>query len=276
MKLSVMNVTPEMAASWLDKNGRNRRISRYHVSRIADQIASGKWVLNGQTVSFDEAGRLLDGQHRLSAVVESGISVPMAVAVGVTDPEAFKTYDATSLKRGAHQIAQIMGVKDACRVSSCARTIIAYESSKDMDAFAQSFMNSKGGPSPDDVAEKSKEIEPEMQDAARMVSKSFLKSTGAPSVFLAILVILNRINPVDAATFCDKLRTGVVDHEKDPCLVLRDRLLSGRSGQHDRQWKVTMMGMVIKAFNAHQEGRGIGVLRVRDTERFPRINGGKK
>jgi hypothetical protein len=55
-------------------------------------MADGGWKVNSQPIAFDTAGRLVDGQHRLLAIVRSGITVRMAIAFKVQH-DAVKTID---------------------------------------------------------------------------------------------------------------------------------------------------------------------------------------
>lgn len=278
MNLHVMTVTPELAKTWLGKNGKNRRISQVHVKRLADAMQHGRWVLNGQTISFDLEGRLLDGQHRLSAVVESGQTVQMAVAVGVSDDEAFKSYDGVALKRGANQVATVMGVKNANHTTAVARIIMAWESAKTMEEFARDA--GRGGQSPYEVAEKAEEIAEEVYAADDMIGGHVASKSGSRATLVAMIMLFNRVDPVATSTFCHKLKTGIVDGEKDPVLLLRDRLLSGQRGKGGNSWRPVMMALTIKAFNAHRDGREVKYLRWRvegdQPEAFPKIEGASK
>ena len=75
-----MNITPEKAMTWLETtNSNNRKIIDNHVQRLARDMRHGKWQLNHQGIAFSVDGVLLDGQHRLWAIVESGTPVKMAV-----------------------------------------------------------------------------------------------------------------------------------------------------------------------------------------------------
>ena len=75
----VMDLTPSMAARWLEGNTHNRSISQGHVERLAREMKAGRWRLTHQGIAFSVGGRLLDGQHRLWAVVMSDVSVPVRV-----------------------------------------------------------------------------------------------------------------------------------------------------------------------------------------------------
>lgn len=79
----VVQITPEMAAAWLERNTRNRRVVIARVKFYAAQMKAGEWKFTHQGIAFDELGDLVDGQHRLWAVIESGVSVKMMVTRGM-------------------------------------------------------------------------------------------------------------------------------------------------------------------------------------------------
>ncbi len=70
-------ITPAFAAELLNKNTENRPMSRHKVAKWVDQMETGKWKLTHQGVAISDAGVLLDGQHRLQAIVEYGKPVEM-------------------------------------------------------------------------------------------------------------------------------------------------------------------------------------------------------
>lgn len=74
-----VNVTPDLAAKWLEGNVLNRPLKQAHVDRLAREMKAGRWLLTHQGIAFDVSGCLIDGQHRLWAVVESGVTVPLRV-----------------------------------------------------------------------------------------------------------------------------------------------------------------------------------------------------
>ena len=67
----VMEVGPELAFKWLEGNTHNRPINGGHVHRLAEEIKADRWRLTHQGIAFDTQGILIDGQHRLWAVVEA-------------------------------------------------------------------------------------------------------------------------------------------------------------------------------------------------------------
>ena len=80
IETQVIAITPELAAYWLEKNHcDNRKLRKDLVSEYAKDMECGRWILTHQGIAFDREGRLIDGQHRLAAVVKSGAVVQMAV-----------------------------------------------------------------------------------------------------------------------------------------------------------------------------------------------------
>jgi hypothetical protein len=93
MYTKVMTVTPEEARLWLDtKNSNNRPISENAVLKYSQEMKSGRWRLNGQSIGFNTKGQLVNGQHRLLASVRSNTAFETVVVYGI-DPEAFETID---------------------------------------------------------------------------------------------------------------------------------------------------------------------------------------
>jgi hypothetical protein len=98
MKMELKTITPEWAAKTLaEKNTRNRPISRPHVEALANEIRRGAWQVNGDTIKLSPDGQLIDGQHRLAAVVKAGVSIQSFVVEGISF-DVFHTID-TRLKR---------------------------------------------------------------------------------------------------------------------------------------------------------------------------------
>jgi len=76
-----VDVTPEIAQSWLDANKSDRPVSESQVQKFAAKMQAGQWRMNHNGIAFAKDGTLLDGLHRLLAVVHSGMTVPMIVVI---------------------------------------------------------------------------------------------------------------------------------------------------------------------------------------------------
>ena len=115
-------VTPAMAAEWLTKNTHNRRLIKGHVDTLVASLQRGEWMLNGETIKFARDGRLLDGQHRLSACVTAGVGFSTWVAYGV-ESEAFDTIDVNARSRKVSDILSLHGKENATHLAACVKLL---------------------------------------------------------------------------------------------------------------------------------------------------------
>ncbi len=115
MRSEVRRITPEIAKEILASNTGNRRIRSTVVSRYADEMAAGTWSLTHQGIAIDRHGNLLDGQHRLSAIVKSGIPCNMMVTSGL-DAEVFSSIDRLTPRSDADALRMDRKVVDNFRM----------------------------------------------------------------------------------------------------------------------------------------------------------------
>lgn len=128
--IRVVEVTAAIAEDYLKGNTNNRRIRMPMVRKYAADMIAGRWLLSTDLIGFDTAGRLIQGQHRLMAVIEASlekpdISVPMLVAWGFP-PDTYDVLDQGGM-RGAHQVLATHGVTNAIVTAAAARQILFYD-----------------------------------------------------------------------------------------------------------------------------------------------------
>ncbi len=75
----VIEITPKIATCWLNANEGNRRLDWNYIAQLARDMKAGQFACTHQGIAFDIGGRLIDGQHRLWAVLEADVSVRMRV-----------------------------------------------------------------------------------------------------------------------------------------------------------------------------------------------------
>lgn len=87
------NITPKKAEKYLEKcTARQRRVSGHRVRYYANMIARGEFRHTAQGIVFDSNGHLIDGQHRLHAVIKADSPVKMQVTRG-EKPDNYDVYD---------------------------------------------------------------------------------------------------------------------------------------------------------------------------------------
>lgn len=105
---AVETVTPEQARAWLSENNIdcNRNLIAARVTQYSNDMGNGDWYVC-QPLLFTEDGTLIDGQNRLSAVVQAGVPTNFLILRGV-DEKAFHAID-TGKSRTTADIAKMMG-----------------------------------------------------------------------------------------------------------------------------------------------------------------------
>lgn len=121
-------VTPEVAEQWMEKNTSNRRLSLPLVERYARDMGAGKWELNGETVKFDSSGRVIDGQHRLAAIIRSGKTCRLHVATGLPVRRGIVATIDNGRPRSAGDVLRMNGFASHSRMASIARFVLQLES----------------------------------------------------------------------------------------------------------------------------------------------------
>ncbi len=82
-----IKMTVERAKQLLENNDHNRKITQSRVLEYAKEMTNGLWLYNGESIIVSESGKLLDGQHRLLAIIESGVEIDIELVENVPDSD---------------------------------------------------------------------------------------------------------------------------------------------------------------------------------------------
>lgn len=136
--IEVVTVTPDLATEWLGANHGNRNQRPKAIGAYARDIENDAWLFTGESIKFDWNDRLIDGQHRLEAVVKTGLSIQTLVVRNL-DPAVQGVID-TAAKRSAANALQFAGVSVQTKdIASIAKVAINYEAGRLRTALDQSL-----------------------------------------------------------------------------------------------------------------------------------------
>lgn len=270
-----VEVTPELAGSWLQFNINNRKPSRAKIRRFTAAMKAGKWALNGETVKFSITGRLIDGQSRLMACIEAGVAVVLEVRAGLPDV-AQESMDCGELRKGSHTL-EMMGEGNPILMASALKLCWRWD---------HGWLT--GVPVGRSRVVENGEMRPLLQrhpllktsagwvlaEASKI--KKLLRASEA--AFFHYILGLADVETRDA--FFEGLVDGVGLTKVSPVYHLRDRLVAGRSKWAGHNHCIERYAVIIKAWNAVVAGRPMSDLKfVRKgpaAEKFPEIAGIKK
>lgn len=244
-KATVETVTPDMAGDWLDRNTHNRPLYQSQVDHLVGVIQRGEWALNGDAIRFATDGTLLDGQHRLWAILESKTACETLVIRGLPT-EAQETMD-QGRRRNLRDYLALRGEKNSSRLAAVVNYWWRYERGHVRP----------GGPKPTiHQALATLDEHPTLRDAALGV-QGLYSVLGLPvPIGAACYYEFHSINEEQAEDFFARLRSGKDLSEGDPILALRRWLEQHRSEQKSggRSGGVVIHALTIKAWNLHVRG----------------------
>ncbi len=258
-------ITPKLAKDLLENNASpNRNISKAKVDAWAASMRRGEFVDSSETIKIDQYGRLMDGQHRLTACVQSGISFYATVSYGVPYEIAVNTID-IGHRRTPGAILQINGFKNPQDLASAVKWMLAMEDK----SLIPSRWGTKSVSAPLLVSTASEH--PELQAIVRWLIKLRMGGiTQATGAFAALCYRFKKVDAKSAKNFFERLADGSSLERGHPILVLRDRLMRERAQKlHGGLPLWQKIKLAIYAWNAYREGRTVTKFLLRD--KFPVI-----
>src|SRR5262245_54162495 len=128
MKYRVETITPDRAQRLLLKTEQlgftNRGLRRYHIDKLAHAMSLGQWRVTHEALALNKEGGVLDGQHRLHAIVQSDVPVDMLV-IRDAEPESFAVVNTGTARTTADSL-KVAGYHDVNHLSAVVRGYIAY------------------------------------------------------------------------------------------------------------------------------------------------------
>lgn len=250
---SLIFVTPEMAQRWLPLNKRNRNLRVRAISMYAADMRAGNWQITGEAIKFDRNGLVLDGQHRLLAIIESGMTVPMFVIRGL-DPAAQDVMD-TGLKRTASDALSLNGFKHSSALAASSRLAINYEAGY-LKTAVTSFFPAVTNAQVIEYVTKNPDVEYAVAHTNGM--RSTVKANQSSLAFSFLLI--NRIDGEQAHQFFADLHELRTAGAGDPRhTLLRRFALAKDRGEH--LGPVTESHYIFRAWNAMRSGESLQVLK---------------
>lgn len=224
-------IGPQRAAQYLSHNTGNRRISRAHVEALARDLTQDRWMFNAQPICFARSGWLLNGQHRLHAVILTGREIEVPVVRGLHEA-AYATYD-NHARRRADLGDRLDSFGDHALVYAMANLLWQHERK------TLSMHNAKA---------TAAEIQQIVAEHPRLLMlRSFARKMGhfgRASVIGYAAYVMERDDAELAARFLAALETGADQRPGHPMLALRGAMqkLRGNKASQAEQLAVMLAG----------------------------------
>lgn len=246
IRVVLMVATPAWAAEVLGTcNTRNRKLSAAW-NRLRSAIVRGAWKLNGECIVFDADGVLVDGQHRLHAIAQSGRAVPVLVVYGV-DPESFATFD-QGKKRSASDVLSTDA--DYCEHPGTTASALAWLVRKEQ---GQLHSTASLVPVPnDEILDRVRQY-PGLVESVRRAHGVYWSRLMSPGMTAFLDYTLGGIDPVAGEQFLSRICTGI-DVPKDSWEARLRKRLEDFVGRRTTLAQRDVLALVIKAFHGSYLG----------------------
>lgn len=266
-KIETVLVTPGEALEMLKANIRNRPLRQDHVIRLANEMKSGGWVFNGEPIQFSDGGVLLNGQHRLAAIVKSQTSQKVVIIRGISG-EAFKTYD-IGKKRSNGDIFHIGGVKDPLNTAAVVKAYTANNIGLGLGADGNSTNVNIEPHEYLEIFNNNNEIFTEVINNARILYKKMrLMTLSEVGGYMAFLIIDKKHPSGKVYSFFHQLFFAE-DVENTVINILREKIINSRLTNFKMTYRYKR-ALVIKCWNAYCKGKELKSLTFNeDKEIYP-------
>ncbi|GAQ54720.1 hypothetical protein a10_04535 [Streptomyces acidiscabies] len=262
----LIQITPEIAETLLSRAVVNRRLDWGQVDFLADSIVSGEWQLTHQGIALDgplDVGCLLDGQHRLNAIIKAGIPVWIYVFEGLPRT-AFPVLD-TGKRRSGVDTLSATGEKYLPLLHSTIRHVLLFKNMPDSPWTGNGARIANGRILA--AYTEDSDMYREAVAVGREISKHvFASQTGAA---VGYFVTTEAAPAVKVDSWIDGLTLGANLEVGDPRLALLKVPHMQRRSSKRRYSMREQVAIYIKAWNAWVREEKIENLRFRKTEKMP-------
>jgi hypothetical protein len=240
---------------------RQRGQSEKVVARYAEEMKAGRWRKTQVPILFSKSGYLADGQHRLRAVMQSGVTQTFYFGFG-EDDENFFVYDIGST-RDATDIFTIKGVPNASQSSAVTRFVHSYLESHSNGMRARTVSLD----TPEKVYEYYLDHDG-IQDSLWVVGSASKYGLCLPTQMGGLHYLCAQKNRKEADEFFRKLTTGIgFTSTRDPIHKLRERL----ARKSEFESRLDPACMVINCWNSIRQRKRTSTLKGCKDGVFPRI-----
>lgn len=259
------------ALTLLGPNTHNRKLRAARVNKYAIDMLNGDWLTTGDAVKYSKAGTLLDGQHRLAAIVQAcsegalirvgekipanpKLVLPMVIVRGL-DEKAQEAMDNNAVRSLADVLELNREERNATTLATALRITYAWT------AGARKTIAKREQSTNQTLLSWFDEDPDTFRTLVAQVAAEYSKGDHLlpPSVLALAHYLFDEIAPEDSEYFFGRLQDGQNLVKGDAIYELRDALKRVRTERGHRAMAY-VLALVIKAWNAYRIGEKVNIL----------------
>lgn len=236
-----ITVTPALAREWLGKNLGNRNLKPVRIAQYVRDMNAGKFLVTGETIKFDWTGRLIDGQNRLTAIIEADCPARILI-VRDLDPQVQKVLD-TGAKRSAGDALKMSGHHSNPHVLAATIRLLA--------GWENGQLKNSASTAPDlthsEVLDWYLSHGEDIDSAIALAQRWYKRIEATPSPLAATIFLTSQIDPAESFRFFVGMAEMDLGGRDDPRTVLLTRL---RSLHGEKSIPAQQIYFILRAWNA--------------------------
>lgn len=250
VRADVEAIGPAEARVYIGEKRQNRYLSRPYVDRLAGAMERGEWSLNGEAIKTDLEDKVFDGQHRLEAILRSGVRIVTVVVHGL-DPRSVETVDMGRRRT----LADILALREENSAHRLASGVVFYWRYRNTTLTTRGISGRKW-PTPQQSLDLL-ETKPDIREGILWSDHVYRHIKLSPSVALGMFQAFADVDLDHTLKFYDSLAHDRELPADDPRTVFRRQVASEWEAQartHTRPWREREAAWMVKAWNAWRQG----------------------
>jgi len=244
------HIGPDRASMLLSNMSKNRRVNQARLDQYRRAMENGDWQFEeGSPIKVSEDGNLLDGQHRLLAVVETGIAQDFFLLTGV--PETVMDVMDTGKQRSFADFLHMEGEINCGELAAAVSILLRYKT----DGYIAKWGSSRNRPTIPELVRFFADHHG-LRGSVVRGKQIRRKLKGGAGRWAGLHYIFTEVDPVDTEDFFNKAELGEDLPAGDPILALRKRLLDDINSPR-RLAEIEYTALVLKSWNYYRRGQTI-------------------
>jgi hypothetical protein len=241
LKMEMKQVDPGLAQRTLDESPHNRKRSKATVEKYAQQMTDGRWWATGDPIKLN-GNQLLDGGHRLAAIVLSGVTLPLIWVTGV-HPKANRMMD-QGKPRTLEQQLELEGRLAPKQLAQAINWLIGYAKGRGLGVTRQFVVGDRY----DLLAEHGQLEQVAVEYTQRVPGKGFLNQ----GMYACLHYLFQQHSPEETKVFMRQVLGGENLQSGDPAYTYREgvtRIATDDNTQRTAALKIKCANALITAWN---------------------------
>jgi hypothetical protein len=246
-KVKKEKITPAKATAWMKDAANVRPIRKHRVAAYEEKLRRRMMQLSNDAICIDVDGNLINGWHRCTAVVNTGIGFDALVIRDM--PRSSTTFMDKGLKR---QVSDALGdIEHRTSVAASARLLLGWEK----DIVHNPTKMGELVPEEDIIAFALKHST-ELVEASRRGFALYNAVAGTVTAWATMLYRAYELDPKKAEAFYDAILTGANLASGDPRLAVRNWFINQitTTRRHSTIPNVNALHIMAQGWNAWING----------------------